>query len=121
MLIRHPVDRIVSEFTFQYHMLNGKNGNVNAAIISKLKPLPTTLEAYINFSNTHNYQIKFLLGRKIADPKPVTNSDYAKIIKSSAKRIDELEKNIIQLLDNQRVMQAELIELKTELDLQKQK
>lgn len=80
MLIRHPVDRIVSEFTFQYHMLNGKNGNVNAAIISKLKPLPTTLEAYINFSNTHNYQIKFLLGRKIADPKPVTNSDYAKII-----------------------------------------
>lgn len=82
MLIRNPVDRIVSEFTFQYHILNGKKGNVNAAIISKLKPLPTTLEAYINFPQTHNYQIKFLLGRKIADPKPVTNSDYAKIIDS---------------------------------------
>ena len=80
MLIRNPVDRIVSEFTFQYHILNGKNGNVNAAIISKLKPLPTTLEAYVNFSQTHNYQIKFLLGRKIADPRPVTNSDYARII-----------------------------------------
>jgi hypothetical protein len=48
-------------------------------------------------------------------------SDYAKIIKSSAKRIDELEKNIQQLLSNQMVMQQELIELKTELDLQKQK
>jgi hypothetical protein len=48
-------------------------------------------------------------------------SDYAKIIKSSAKRIDELEKNIQQLLSNQMIMQQELIELKTELDLQKQK
>jgi hypothetical protein len=48
-------------------------------------------------------------------------SEYAKIIKSSAKRIDELEKNIVQLVDNQRVMQTELIELKTELDSLKQK
>lgn len=48
-------------------------------------------------------------------------SEYAKIIKSSVKRIDELEKNIVQLVDNQRVMQTELIELKTELDSLKQK
>ena len=48
-------------------------------------------------------------------------SEYAKIIKSSAKRIDEVEKNIVQLVDNQRVMQTELIELKTELDSLKQK
>ncbi|MFT4645557.1 MAG: hypothetical protein ACI8ZX_001974 [Planctomycetota bacterium] len=80
MLIRNPVDRIVSEFTFQYHMLNGKNGNVNAAILSKLNPLPNTLDKYIKFPHTQNYQIKFLLGRKIADPKPITQSDYTKII-----------------------------------------
>jgi hypothetical protein len=48
-------------------------------------------------------------------------SDYAKIIRSSIKRIDELQQNITQLVDNQRVMQQELIELKTELDLLKQK
>jgi hypothetical protein len=48
-------------------------------------------------------------------------SDYAKIIRSSIKRIDEQDKNIAQLVDNQRVMQQELIELKTELDLLKQK
>lgn len=48
-------------------------------------------------------------------------SEYAKIIKSSSKRIDELQQNITQLVDNQRVMQQELIELKTELDLLKQK
>jgi hypothetical protein len=48
-------------------------------------------------------------------------SEYAKIIKSSGKRIDELQQNITQLVDNQRVMQQELIELKTELDLLKQK
>ncbi|MDO6597356.1 sulfotransferase family 2 domain-containing protein [Oceanihabitans sp. 2_MG-2023] len=82
MLIRHPVDRIVSEFTFQYHILNGKDGNTNAAIISKLRPLPNSLKEYIKFPHTHNYQIKFLLGRKIADPKPITASDYQKIIDS---------------------------------------
>jgi hypothetical protein len=48
-------------------------------------------------------------------------SEYAKIIKSSGKRIDELQKNITQLVDNQKVMQQELVELKTELDLLKQK
>jgi predicted RNase H-like nuclease (RuvC/YqgF family) len=48
-------------------------------------------------------------------------SEYAKIIKSSSKRIDELQQNITQLVDNQRVMQQELIELKTELDSLKQK
>lgn len=48
-------------------------------------------------------------------------SEYVKIIKSSCKRIDEQDKNIQQLVENQRVMQAELIQLKTELDLLKQK
>ena len=38
MLIRNPIDRMISEFNFQYHMLKGKDGNKNAAIISKLKP-----------------------------------------------------------------------------------
>lgn len=80
MLVRNPVDRTLSEFNFQYHMLKGKAGNKNAAIISKLKPLPNTIEDYIKFPHTHNYQVKFLLGRKIADPKPVSKKDFERVI-----------------------------------------
>ena len=79
MLIRNPVDRMISEFNFQYHMLKGKDGNKNAAIISKLKPMPNTLEDYIKSPHTQNYQVKFLLGRKIADPRPVTKDEYNRI------------------------------------------
>jgi predicted RNase H-like nuclease (RuvC/YqgF family) len=48
-------------------------------------------------------------------------SEYTKVIKASCKRIDELEANNRQLGENQVVMQNELVELKKELDLLKQK
>lgn len=80
MLVRNPVDRLLSEFNFQYHILNGKNCNPNAAIISKLKPLPNTFETYIQFAETQNYQCKFLLGRDIADPNPISEKEFQKII-----------------------------------------
>ena len=80
MLLRDPVERIISEFNFQFHLLNGKEGNKNAAIISKLKPIPTSINKYIEFPNTQNYQTKFLLGRKIADPKSVSNDEFKMII-----------------------------------------
>ena len=48
-------------------------------------------------------------------------SEYTKVIKASCKRIDELEMNNRQLGDNQVVMQNEIIELKKELNLLKQK
>ena len=80
MLIRNPIDRMISEFNFQYHMLKGKDGNKNAAIISKLKPIPDSLKAYVNFPHTQNYQVKFLLGRKIADPKPVKLEEFNRVL-----------------------------------------
>lgn len=80
MLLRDPVERIISEFNFQYHLLKGKEGNKNAAIISKLKPIPNSLDKYIEFPNTQNYQTKFLLGRKIADPKKVSNDEFEMIL-----------------------------------------
>ena len=61
ILFRDPVERIVSEFNFQYHILNGKNGDQKAAILSKLKPRPNSIEEYIEFKETQNYQTKFLL------------------------------------------------------------
>jgi hypothetical protein len=80
MLIRNPIDRMISEFNFQYHMLKGKDGNKNAAIISKLKPIPDSLKAYVNFKHTQNYQVKFLLGRKIADPSPVKPEEFNRVL-----------------------------------------
>jgi hypothetical protein len=80
MLLRDPVERIISEFNFQFHLLNGKNGNKNAAIISKLNPTPKTISDYIKFPQTQNYQTKFLLGRKIADPKQVSQAEFEKVV-----------------------------------------
>ena len=80
MLVREPAARLYSEFNFQYHILNGKKGNPNAAIISQLKPLPHTFENYIKFAATQNYQCKFLLGRPLADSKPVTEEEFQKLL-----------------------------------------
>ncbi|MCF6306990.1 MAG: sulfotransferase family protein [Flavobacteriaceae bacterium] len=65
MLVRNPIDRVISEFNFQYYILNGKEGNPNAAIISRMKPRPTSIDEYIEFKETQNYQIKFLLGKPL--------------------------------------------------------
>ena len=82
IIIRNPIDRLLSEFNFQYHILNGKNGNKQAAIISKLKPTPQSFEEYIEFEETHNYQAKFLIGRPINDKKPVNIDEFSAITNS---------------------------------------
>jgi len=82
MLVRNPFDRLLSEFNFQYHMLNGKNGNPNAAIITRLSKLPHSFKEYCQNSETQNYQCKFLLGRKLADPSPVTKAEFETLLES---------------------------------------
>lgn len=80
MLARDPADRLRSEFNFQYHVLDGKRGSSKAAILSRLFPLPKNLMAYANNKETQDYQCKFLLGRKIADPEPVTEEEFKSIV-----------------------------------------
>ena len=80
ILFRDPVERIISEFNFQYHILNGKNGDQKAAILSKLKPRPNSIEEYIEFKETQNYQTKFLLGKPLRYVKNVSANDFKKII-----------------------------------------
>jgi len=82
MLVRNPIDRLYSEFNFQYHILNGKNGNPNDAIISSLKKMPNCFEEYIANKETQNYQCKFLIGRPIADPNPLLQSEFDTIIET---------------------------------------
>jgi hypothetical protein len=81
LLVRNPIDRLVSEFNFQYHILDGKNGNKQAAIITNLKRQPKNFEDYIKCNETHNYQLKFLLGRPLNDSKKVTENNFKSIIK----------------------------------------
>ena len=80
ILFRDPVERIISEFNFQYHILNGKNGDQKAAILSKLKPRPNSIEEYIEFKETQNYQTKFLLGKPLRYVKNLSANDFKKII-----------------------------------------
>ena len=85
LLLRNPVKRLQSEFNFQFHILDGKGGNPKAAIMNKLKPKPKNFEQYVQFPAVQNYQCKFLLGRKLADPKKVTEDDYRRIINAIEK------------------------------------
>ncbi len=85
MLVRNPVDRILSEFNFQYHILDGKSGNKSAAILSKLPKKPSNLDEYVQNPHVQNYQVKFLLGRPLADPTPVEEADFKKIVNAIEK------------------------------------
>ena len=73
-LIRHPVDRIISEYNFQKYILR------NGPKIRKLKPIPNTLEEYIEHEGTWNYQLSFLLGGGLISVDKPTEEDLKNII-----------------------------------------
>lgn len=73
-IVRDPVDRIVSEFNFQKHILG------NGPKISRLRPIPNTLEEYIEHPLTWNYQVSFLLGGGIVVRDRITEDDYKRVI-----------------------------------------
>lgn len=80
LLIRNPASRLLSEYNFQYHILNGKAGNKKAAIIAQLKSIPHCFEDYYSSKETQDYQCKFLIGRNLADPKPISEKEFESII-----------------------------------------
>lgn len=113
MLVRDPVERIVSEFNFQYYILNGKNGDQKAAILSKLKRKPNTLEEYIEHKETQNYQTKFLLGKPLAHAQNIHANDFRTIIST----IEELP--IYCGITNEYASFLNLFEEKTGIKLKK--
>ena len=82
MIVRHPVDRVISEFNFQFHILGGKLGNKSAGIIDRLPNPPDNIDDYILNPHVQNYQVKFLLGRKLADPKPLSEEEFQLVLKA---------------------------------------
>jgi len=78
MIIRNPLDRLISEFIFQYHILNSRRC---AKIINSLNPKPNNFLDYIKHKEVWNYQLAFLSGRGVADLNKPTQDDLDKIIK----------------------------------------
>lgn len=66
MLLRHPVDRIISEYYFIQD---------RSEFLSMLKPQPTSLKQYVENRQTQNYMIGFLVGKRMYDTEYVTQDD----------------------------------------------
>jgi hypothetical protein len=80
MILREPASRLLSEFNFQFHILNGKNKNPSAAILKKVGFKPQSFSEYIRLPEVQNYQSKFLLGRPLADPRLVEENEFQSLI-----------------------------------------
>jgi hypothetical protein len=77
-IIRNPLERLISEFIFQYHILKPKWKA--ARIINSLVPRPTTFEEYVKHMEVWNYQLAFLSGRGLADKNKPNQKDLDNII-----------------------------------------
>lgn len=76
MMLRHPIDRLVSE----YYFIRERNEFVN-----DLKTKPKDLISYAQSPQTQNYMTGFLKGKKMYDPVPVSQKDLDDVIESIEK------------------------------------
>ena len=77
-LVRHPVDRLISEYIFQSKILSSNN----AAILKNLKQNPQTFEEYIKCPEVWNYQTAFLIGKGVADTSRPSKEDLSTVIET---------------------------------------
>lgn len=66
MIVRHPIDRIISEYFFIKD---------REEFMSLLHPRPNSLKDYIKNKQTNNYMIGFLLGKRMYDTDYVNDDD----------------------------------------------
>ncbi len=71
MMLRHPVDRMISEFYFLHD---------RAEFMNLLRPKPKTFEEYINHPQTPDYTLGFLIGDSIYNKKRPTKEDLKRVI-----------------------------------------
>lgn len=76
MMLRHPVDRLVSE----YYFIRERNEFVN-----DLKTKPKDLVSYAQSPQTQNYMTGFLKGKKMYDTIPVNEKDLEDVLESIEK------------------------------------
>jgi hypothetical protein len=73
MMLRHPVDRLVSE----YYFINNRNEFTNL-----IKSKPKTFEEYVESPQTQNYVINFLKGNRMYSTVRPNDEDLTSIIDS---------------------------------------
>ena len=71
MMVREPVDRMISE----YYFIKERQGFMNL-LVNK----PESFEDYVLNPQTPNYMVGFLLGKKMYDNTPTTNADLEQVI-----------------------------------------
>ena len=67
MLLRNPIDRIISEYFFIKD---------RPEFMRLMSPIPKDLRAYVMNKQTQNYMIGFLVGKRMYDEDIVTRDDY---------------------------------------------
>lgn len=80
-IVRDPVDRLISEYIFQSHILGSRR--CARKIQSAAGPqgvLPKTFHEYIKHPSVWNYQVGFLSGHGIGDTRVVTEADLANVL-----------------------------------------
>lgn len=77
MLLRHPVDRLISE----YYFIKDRS-----EFMSLIKPSPNNLKQYIKSKQTQNYMIGFLLGKRMYDTNYVNRTDF-ELVKNSIRNL----------------------------------
>ncbi|NNK87267.1 MAG: sulfotransferase family 2 domain-containing protein [Flavobacteriaceae bacterium] len=73
MLLRDPIDRLISE----YYFIRDRH-----EFLSLIKPIPKSLKAYVSNRQTSNYMIGFLLGKRMFDTDLVDRDDLELVINS---------------------------------------
>jgi len=73
MMLRHPVDRIVSE----YYFIKERN-----EFMDLLKPKPKDFEAYVRNRQTQNYMTAFLKGQRMYSTVKTTEDDLEDVLEA---------------------------------------
>ena len=73
MLLRDPIDRLISEYFF----IRDRH-----EFLSLIKPVPKNLKAYVSSRQTSNYMTGFLLGKRMFDTDLVDRDDLELVINS---------------------------------------
>lgn len=73
MMLRHPIDRIISEYYFLQE---------RKEFMDLLKSRPKDIKAYVQSAQTQNYMTGFLKGKRMYDTIPVTEQDLDDVLKS---------------------------------------
>jgi hypothetical protein len=78
MLVRHPVDRLLSEYSFI---------KTRPEFMNLIKPRPKDFESYIKSKQTQNYMIGFLVGKRMYDTSFVDRDDL-ELVKNAIRNIN---------------------------------